>query len=100
MQSNEVRFHNALIALDRTGKRKKFEEKVNNAMSIETRLNVAEIILKETGVNTSNLDEFLESTKHEGELESLKEREYQAYRAGGMSEAEARYMVSLAGKER
>ena len=100
MQSIEVQFNEALEALDKAGKRKRFNEKVRSGMSIETQLNVAHAVLKEAGVDIHNLEEFCESAKVVEQLETLKEQQYQSGLASGMSEAEARSFASLCGNQR
>lgn len=100
MKSMETQFSEALEALDKAGKRTRFNEKVRSGMSIETKLNVAHAVLKEAGVDIHNLDEFCESATSLGKLETLKEQQYNAYRAGGMSEAAALSMANYCGKPR
>ena len=100
MKSIEVKFNEALAAIDAAGKRKKFEETVRSGSPIEAKLNAAHTILKEVGVDIDNLEKFIESAKSTGTLETLKEQQYQSALAGGMSEAEARSFADLCGKSR
>jgi hypothetical protein len=100
MKSIEVQFSGALEALDKAGKRKQYDGKVRYGMSIETKLNVAQTVLKEAGVDIHNLEEFCESAGIVVRLEELKEQQYQSALAGGMSEAEARGIADLCGKQR
>jgi hypothetical protein len=100
MKSIEVQFNEALEAIDKAGKRKRFDEKVRSGMSIETKLNVAQAVLKEAGVDIQNLEEFCESARATDKLEEFRERQYQAALAGGMSETDARGLASFCGKPR
>jgi len=100
MKSIEVKYSEALDALDKAGKRKQFNDKVRKGMSIETQLNVAEGVLKEAGVDVNNLEEFCESANSVAKIETFREQQYKAYRASGMSEAEARSFADLCGKQR
>lgn len=100
MKSIETQFNEALDALDKAGKRKQFNEKVGNGMSIEAKLNAAQQVLKEVGVDVNNLQEFFESRKPLDALETFKDRQYSAYLASGMSEAAARSIADCCGKPR
>jgi hypothetical protein len=100
MKSIEIKFNEALEALDKAGKRKQFDEKVRSGMAIETKLNVAETVLKEAGVDISHLEEFRESVDFAAKIETLRERQYKNALASGMSEAEARGMASFCGERR
>ena len=100
MKSIEVQFNEALEALDKAGKRTQYDEKVRSGMAIETKLNVAESLLKEAGVDINKLEEFFESANNLTKIETFREQQYKACLAGGMSEAEARGMASLCGKQR
>lgn len=50
MKSVEIKFNEALAAVDKAGKRKQFDEKLQTGMTIETKLNVAEAVLKGAGI--------------------------------------------------
>jgi hypothetical protein len=50
MKSIEIKFNEALAALDKAGKRAKFEEKKKAGSPIEVQLNCAEAILKESRI--------------------------------------------------
>lgn len=99
MKSIEVQFNEALDAIDKAGKRSQFDTKVRSGMSIETKLNVANAVLKEAGVDIYNLEEFRESANSVAKLETIREQQYNTYRANGMSEAQAREMASYCGKQ-
>jgi len=100
MKSIYVQFNEALEALDKAGKRKQFNDKQRSGMSIETQLNIAHTILRESGVDVGSLETFIESANAVGALESIKEQQYQSGLAGGMSEAEARSFADLCGAQR
>lgn len=50
MKSTEIKFNEALAALDKAGKRKQFDEKVKGCTTIESKLNAAEVVLKDVGI--------------------------------------------------
>jgi|ERR1700733_9429058 len=50
MKSVEVKFNEALEALDKAGKRTKFDEKAKGLTTIETKLNCADQVLKESRI--------------------------------------------------
>ena len=50
MKSVENKFHEALSALDKAGKRKQFDEKVQAGWTIETKLNCALTVLEGSGI--------------------------------------------------
>jgi hypothetical protein len=100
MKSIEIQFNEALDALDWAGKRKQFDAKVRSGMSIESRLNVAEKLLREAGININNLEEIAESASVTARIEELRERQYKSCLAGGMNEAEARKFADLCGTQR
>src|ERR1700757_3758482 len=50
MKSTEIKFNEALAAIDKAGKRKQFDEKAKNCTTIEAKLNCAEAVLKDVGI--------------------------------------------------
>jgi hypothetical protein len=50
MKSVEIKFNEALAAIDKAGKRKQFDEKAKTCTTIEGKLNAAEAVLKDAGV--------------------------------------------------
>ena len=71
MKSVETKFNEALAAIDKAGKRKVFNEKVQAGMTIETKLNLAEDILKDVGVLRAK--ESAPIRKHNGVADNLTE---------------------------
>ena len=50
MKSIEIKFNEALAAIDKAGKRKTFDEKAKACTTIESKLNAAEAVLQDVGV--------------------------------------------------
>src|SRR5690349_14250759 len=50
MKSVEIKFNEALAAIDKAGRRKAFDEKVKGCTTIESKLNAAEAVLQDVGV--------------------------------------------------
>ena len=93
MKSPETKFHEALEALKETGKFQKFTEVSKGCVGVEPKLNIALTLLEEAGVG---FDETTQGfTNNNEKATPFKERQYKAYRASGVSEAEARTMAGL-----
>jgi len=99
MKSIEVMFNEALEALRKAGKLDKFTEKSAQSATIETKLNLAEALLKESriirkhnGIADNGGPTFTEAfVKEPDPREAL----IKSYMATGVSEAEARKIVGL-----
>lgn len=116
MKSIETQFNEALAALDKVGKRAKFNEKVTAKMPIETQLNLAETILKESRVirkHNGIADNFVEGNPFGEQLitesyvtetdnapvVALQEASVERLKKTGLSEADARAIYGLPTKK-
>lgn len=69
MKSIEVKFNEALAAIDKAGKRKSFDEKVKGCTTIESKLHAAEAVLKDVGI----VREAQPIRKHNGAADNFSE---------------------------
>jgi hypothetical protein len=99
MKSVEIKFNEALEALRKAGKLETFNEKSAQSATIETKLNLAEAILKESRVirKHNGAADNGGQTFSEGFVKEPDPREalLKSYIATGVSEAEARKIVGL-----
>jgi hypothetical protein len=65
----EIRFNEALAAIDKAGKRKQFDEKAKACTTIESKLNAAEAVLKDVGI----VRESKPIKKHNGVADNFSE---------------------------